>query len=103
MKWRVCFEVVTEESAIEGDASERGFIGEFNSLRDAIENCGPRTNRCDGGTWWPSSYPIRDTFTWFTRYFYEWESGDHYTVSIHPPRNITLSSLKRLERFLASY
>lgn len=99
MNWRVSYGVVTEESAENGDFAECGMIGEYARLRDAIESCKPRTNRCDGGNWASSSLPISHG-NWFSRTFDEWETGEYYTVSLHPPRNISLYSQKRLARLL---
>ena len=35
--FNVTYEIVTEESAAEGDAEERGFIAEGLTLRDAVD------------------------------------------------------------------
>ena len=36
-KFSVTYEIVTEESAEDGDSAESGFVGEGLSLRDALD------------------------------------------------------------------
>lgn len=95
-KFNVTYEIVTEESAQDGEAEESGFISENVSLRDAISDfCGTRTNRCDGGD------GIHDGGRWFTvNNGMEFETGAYESRSLHPPRNITRSSYKRIARLI---
>lgn len=98
--FRVTYEIVTEESAREGDASERGYIGPGGmhvdvstdedrasvsmELREALNYCHPQEN-C--GSWFTECDAREDYAT-----------GDSETRSLHPPENITGASYRRLCR-----
>ena len=99
MKWRVTYEVVTHESAEQGDAEECGFMlpggwhvpadsgDDVNmSLRDALRLCYPQED-CGG---WLSEVD-GDT---------DYQTGAVTTCALHPPRNITDSSYRRLCRLV---
>lgn len=99
MKWRVTYEIVTPESAAEGDAEERGFLlpGAWKvaadssedvnmSLREALALCSPQE---DCGRW--LSEVDGDT---------DYRTGAVTTRSLHPPRYITPASYGRLCRLL---
>lgn len=97
MAWRVTYDIVSYESAEQGDAVERGFVlpGGWKveadsgdnvnmSLREALdlctpqEDCGQWLNEVDGRT--------------------DYTSGDNETRALHPPRAITPASYRRLCR-----
>ncbi|MCQ4158746.1 hypothetical protein NON00_02240 [Roseomonas sp. GC11] len=95
----VTYEIVTPESAEEGDAAERGFVlpGEWRqsaneigdvrmSLRDAMRLAYPQE---DCGNWWAEADGRTD-----------YETGAVETRCIHPPRNITAASYARVSRLL---
>jgi hypothetical protein len=106
---RITYEIVTAESAEQGDAAERGFVEpRFQmrvpidevmanaidwpkeslewSLREAEQYLG-RQGMEDSGRWFNSCDPDRDL-----------QTGDETYESLHPPENITPSSYARLAR-----
>lgn len=99
MNWRVTYEIVTPESAAEGDAEERGFVLPYGwhvpadsdndanmSLREALDLCDPQE---DCGRWLVEIDGATDYMT-----------GAVKTCALHPPDNITASSYGRLCRLL---
>jgi hypothetical protein len=100
--FRVTYDIVTEYSAAEGECAESGFIisggyhvdidtaladdaGDYSMrLREALDYC----------------YPQENCGSWFTEVDerLDYRTGDSETRSLHPPRNITASSYKRLCR-----
>lgn len=79
------YEIVTEESAQEGDAADSGFDFEnesygFRELVDYIESNGFNVPSCSPGVPdWLSTEVIQDR-----AYF---EDGEHRTLSIHPGKD----------------
>lgn len=96
--FNVTYERITEESAAEGDAEERGFVGTELSLRAAltlieqtahnVETIEPSDSHIDSARW----------FTWFCGPDYI--SGDVTNVSLHLPDSATPSSRKRIAHFI---
>lgn len=93
--FRVTYEIVTPESAENGDYEEAGYIapGEwrddepFNmTLREAMRLASPHE---DCGRWWSESESWQD-----------YQTGAIEGRSIHPPRNITPASYARVSRLL---
>jgi hypothetical protein len=102
--FRVTYDIVTPESAECGDIEECGFVtpggwktpiessmkepdSDFDmTLREAMRLCSPSEN---SGRWWSESD---------SRICYQ--TGEHESRSIHPPRNITESSYRRVSRLL---
>lgn len=102
--FRVTYEIVTPESAENGDAEEHGFVMPGNwrddmktamkqprdayniTLREAMRLASPHE---DCGRWWAESYAEPD-----------YRTGAVETRAIHPPANITESSYKRVSRLL---
>lgn len=96
----VTYEVVTPESAEQGDAESRGFVlpGGWRvdvtddsddvgmSLREALRLASPQE---DSGSWF-SEVDGRVNY----------RTGAVETRSIHPPRNVTPSSYERLARII---
>jgi hypothetical protein len=91
----VTFDVVTPESAEQGDVAAAGFIrcdGHVAllrapmRLRDALRHVSPQ---CDSGRWWSEVDPRRDYGT-----------GAEDLRALHPPRGITPSSYARISRLL---
>lgn len=106
-KWRVTYDVTTEESAENGDFAESGFAmpggwrypqtpgvpsrDDFGmSLREAVRITGLGFE--DGGRSFYSINPRQDHVTGMS-------SGD-LTYAIHPPRTITPASYRRVARIL---
>jgi len=103
--FNVTYEIVTDESAENGDAQERGFIAENISLREAIENLSAASNSCELASIEADCWPIsRDNPPrWITyQYGRDWESGEFESRSIHFPRGITGSSAIRVARLLGA-
>ncbi len=97
--WAVTYEIVTEESAAEGDAAERGFVGENVSFRDAVYFFGDYAESADC---WPISRACPPR--WFDGVIIEdrayFERGEDRRLSLHIPEQITPSSRLRLARYL---
>jgi hypothetical protein len=99
-KFRVTFETITEESAANGDADSRGYASSGGwqhndpadlSLKDAIRACG----HWSGGG-------FEDSGHWFSTMDADinYQTGEDTYYSIHPPRNITAASYRRVKRIL---
>lgn len=96
--WLVTYEIVTPESSEHGEAEERGYcyVGEWHfdepapmTLRDALKCCCPSV---DCGRWFADESPIHNR-----AYF---EHCHEETRALHPPRNITAASYRRVARLL---
>ena len=92
----VTYEIVTPDSAEHGEAEETGYVapGQWHdneptlmTLREAMRLCSPAY---DCGRWWTETSEDRC----------DYRTGAVETRSIHPPRNITESSYKRISRIL---
>ena len=100
----VTFEIATPESAEDGDAEDRGFIGESLTLRDAIEEVrGTRTSRVDGVECVEcDSFPC-DRPRWITVYNgAEYETGARESRALHVPPSVSDASARRIARFLGA-
>ncbi len=102
--FRVTYEIVTPESAENGEAEEHGFVtpGDWHddieaalkepfdtynvTLREAMRLAFPQE---DCGRWWMECDGRMD-----------YRTGAIETRAIHPPRNITPSSYRRVSRIL---
>ena len=93
--FRVTYEIVTPESAEQGDAAERGYVApggwhqtepEELTLRQAVDlvSCVE-----DAGSCFVEADPTRD-----------YRDGSEETRSLHPPRNISAASYERLRKLL---
>lgn len=103
-KFRVTYDIVTPESAEQGDVAERGFcspggwkhddVAEL-SLREALSAAGFRsTSRYgagfeDGGS---SFYTVDPDL--------DYRTGEDTQYAIHPPPGITQASYRRVSRIL---
>ena len=92
----VTYEIVTPDSAENGEAEEMGYVapGQWHdseptlmTLREALQLCSPAY---DCGDWWTEHAGDRC----------DYRTGAVETRSIHPPRNITEASYKRITRML---
>jgi hypothetical protein len=103
LKFHVTYDVVTPESAKDGDTAENGYVhanGGRDSLdrvdnvddyamdlRTALRHCTPHY---DSGRWFSQEGAVEDYAT-----------DETISYDLHPPRNITPASYARLRRFLA--
>lgn len=96
-KFSVTYEVVTPESAEDGDTAERGFVVEDVSLRDALDEF-------DCGAIEPSSWPVDFNWqhTWYTERDgrIDYLTGAVETRSFHLPKDLTPSTRRRIARLL---
>jgi len=109
-RFRVTYDIVTPESAEAGDYAESGFAhpGGWKfpatdpgpheiTLREAIGVCGyypPAATPGSGGfensgSWWTTIDANQN-----------YRTGEATSYSIHPPRNITRASYRRITRYL---
>lgn len=100
--FNVTYEIVTEESAEQGDFEETGFVMEKASLREAFEAVfETRTAHCSGITGIDANcYPINPHFvSWFTvDNGMEFLTGARESRSFHFPDNLTASTKARILR-----
>jgi len=103
-QFHVTYEIVTPESAEEGDVAERGYAhsnGGRDSLecvenvddyamdlRSALRICSPAF---DCGRWF-------DEEPWTLNY----KTGEQIRHSLHPPRSVTPSSYQRIKRLIGA-
>ena len=102
--FNVTYEIVTPESAENGDVDESGFIAENVSLRDALALVSEtRTSRvggvecseCDSS---PCSHP-----RWITvMNGMEFETGAQESRSLHIPDGVTASTARRIARLMGA-
>lgn len=102
IKFHVTYDIVTHESAENGDTAENGYV-HMNGGRDALEQVGnvddyamdlrSALRHCspqyDCGSWFDQEAQVEDYTT-----------DEHVSYSLHPPRDITPSSYGRLRRLL---
>lgn len=99
--WNVTYEIVTEESAMQGDAAERGFVIEGVSFRDAWgawSRIGGHVeaNTCPVSLEWPPE--------WLTVYGdTDFRTGEAESRGLHFPDHITASSRLRVARLARCY
>lgn len=100
--WPVTYEIVTPESAEHGDAEERGYISQNETLRDAIDSLfGTRTSACNGVTAIEPNASDHSAARWITVYNgMEFETGAHESRSLHFPDSLTDVSRARLVRYI---
>ena len=88
--FNVTYDIVSDESAENGDVDELGFIAEKVSLRDGINLLGSDSAHVDG-----YSLDCHD-FTITVNHNRDYLSGLFESRYLHIPRNTTPSSLKRI-------
>lgn len=104
--FRVTYEIVTPESAEEGDAAERGFIGRQFGLKWTIEEAlaadDSDLNMSLREASRHVSAAMEDCGTWFSEIDgrQDYASGAEERRSLHPPANITAASYGRLARLV---
>ncbi len=100
----VTYEIVTQESAADGDFEESGFICEGFSLRDAIVLVnGTRTSRVDGVECVECDSLPCTAPRWITVLNgMEYETGAQESRSFHIPDNVTPSTARRIARLMGA-
>jgi hypothetical protein len=88
--FNVSYEVVSHESAENGDFEETGFEAQNIHLNEISHVFGYTPKRC-----------LEDCGTWFSEIdgTTDYKTGDNRRLTLHPPRNITKASYSRLKRF----
>jgi hypothetical protein len=102
MKFRVSYELVTAESAENGDAAKRGIVDDALTLRDAIIEVRRTRTNCVGGIESISAYswPAR-AVRWITvDNSAEYETGARESRTLHLPATITPASSRRIARLM---
>lgn len=100
--FHVTYDIVTNESAENGDTAENGFVHANDSrdsidivensadyamdLRTTLRHCSPQW---DCGRWFDQEAQIED-----------YSTDEHISYALHPPHTITASSYARLKRLL---
>lgn len=103
-RFNVTFEIVTDESAENGDSEESGFIAQSIGLREAI-NLVQETNspHCEQTCVEASDSNI-SAARWVTIYNgRDWQSGEFENRSIHFPESLSPASRVRIARLLNCY
>ena len=97
--FNITYQIITPESAENGDYAETGFYLKNVNLREAfnaIDGCASEADT------WPVS--LNNPPRWFTGYVIEdrdyWELGQRETRSLHLPDSITPSSALRIAKLL---
>jgi len=109
IRFHVTYELVTPESAEQGDAEERGYC-DAQGNQYALDNCSPddiaactmslrearnlMPGAKDCGGWFTSASPVQDH-----EYFV---TNNEVYLSMHPPRNVTPASYHRIRRVLGA-
>jgi hypothetical protein len=102
--FKVTYEIVTPESAEQGDAEERGFIAQGVTLREALKAVrDTRTSRVGGVECIEcDEYPIRAP-RWVTvQNGMEYETGACESRSLHIPAHVTDASRRRIARLVGA-
>ena len=91
----VTYDIVTPESAGDGDTAECGHISDCATLRDALQDLGRYADSADT---WPVSGQVR----WFTNTEYrtDYRTGAVESRSLHLPKFVTPASRRRIARYL---
>jgi hypothetical protein len=104
-KFGVSFEIVTPESAAEGDADERGMIEENESLREAISDFNTTRTRHVGGVESieadisPIGKTTRVCFITITNST-EFLTGAQESRTLHIPKTVTDASSRRIAKLV---
>lgn len=103
-QFAVTYEIVTQESASEGDADERGWIGERLSLRQALDYVREtRTNQVGGVECIEcDESPVRSP-RWVTvTNGMEYLTGAQESRSLHIPDHVSAASRRRIARLVGA-
>jgi hypothetical protein len=104
LTFSVTYEIVTEESASEGDAEERGWICEDVSLRVALRCVADtRTNQVDGVSAIECDESPVCAPRWVTvTNGMEYLTGAQESRSLHIPEGVTAASRRRIARLVGA-
>jgi hypothetical protein len=96
----ITYDIVTPESAEDGDVADSGFLVEGVTFREAMDEL--RWYR--GGHVEADSYPVRNP-RWFTfiAASENYATGEVTSYSLHIPEHITEASRQRIARLLGCY
>lgn len=102
LNFAVTFEIVTQESAENGDYEEIGYIDQNLNLRDAIEEVQKtRTNEVDGVQSIELDCSMIDQARSITiTNSMEYITGANESRTIHFPKNLTTSTKRRIAKIL---
>jgi hypothetical protein len=96
-KFSVTYDIITPESAEQGDYAESGYVLDNVSLRDALHEF--TTGCCEANC---HPFSVTSPPRWFTYYdgATDDETGATENRSLHLPHNITPSSALRIARLV---
>lgn len=98
VKFAVTYEIVTEESAENGEAAESGFLEENVRLGEAIDLM---MSLPSGVASIEASDSRVTEARWITAYGSQaWEDGSYENRSLHIPDTVTASSRRRIARLI---
>lgn len=94
-RFAVCFEIITSKSAERGEFDSLGHVGDFITLRDALE-------KFDRWHVTEPSSSVVDLHTWVScSYREDYRTGEEETRTLHAIQGrVTLASWKRIVRWL---
>jgi hypothetical protein len=100
-RFNVTYEIVTPESAEQGDAEERGFLLEDARLREAVDLCESCGTLVEADS---SPLSREQPPRWLTFYGdLDYRDGSQESRSLHLPEGITPSSALRIARLVGCY
>jgi hypothetical protein len=99
-QFSITYEIVTPESALNGEAEEQGFIVKDVSFRDAMDELRQHRRNYVEADCLPVHRP-----RWFTFYDVaeDYVTGARTSYSLHLPDHITESSRMRIARYVGCY
>lgn len=103
--FNVTYEIVTPESAEDGEAAELGFIAEGVTLREALEFVSETRTSHVGGVHAieANEYPVRAP-RWITvSNGMEFMTGAYESRALHFPDSVTGASRRRVARLMGCY
>jgi hypothetical protein len=104
MLFNVTYDIVTPESAAEGDAAERGFIAEGVPLREALELVQETESSACERQGVDASDSNVGAARWLTVYNGpNFRTGDAESRSLHFPESLSAPSRVRIARLLRCY
>ena len=93
--FNVTYQIVTEESAEQGEAAEAGFLAENVSFREAF-------SLVNGYAPHPGCSDIRAARCFTTEADIDYRTGEHETLTIHLPEIVTPASRGRIAALLGA-
>ena len=94
----ITYEIITPESAENGDCEETGFEAENLTLREAFDML-----RWIGGNCEPSDSGL-SPYSWLSFYCEpDFRTGETKNYALHWPRNLTYSTRRRIAKLFRAY